>query len=228
MVRARSSPCSSETNSGSDVTEGDDSHWDVPAPGCHSTSCPVLPRFVCGRTRSSEGANLAGKVIVHLSLLGRVGNDEVGRLGFTQAGMSDALGIRQGSLTKVLSRLEAAQVIEVDRRHVQRQPRRIERVPLDLPRGVCCKRHSTPHIHFVRSCGGFRSNSELIGGGPRQDRPLADFLAPVALIAVRSSNARSLLEVRAERGLPREHQEGTARLAPRIGARRASALTPCR
>ncbi len=73
----------------------------------------------------SEGANLAGKVIVHLSLLGRLGNDEVGRLGFTQAGMSDALGIRQGSLTKVLSRLEAAQVIEVDRRHVQRQPRRL-------------------------------------------------------------------------------------------------------
>jgi len=73
----------------------------------------------------SEGANLAGKVIVHLSLLGRLGNDDVGRLGFTQAGMSDSLGIRQGSLTKVLSRLEAAQVIQVDRRHVQGQSRRL-------------------------------------------------------------------------------------------------------
>jgi DNA-binding MarR family transcriptional regulator len=73
----------------------------------------------------SEGANLAGKVIVHLSLLGRLGNDEVGRLGFTQAGMSETLGIRQGTLTKVLSRLEAARVVEVDRRHVQGQSRRL-------------------------------------------------------------------------------------------------------
>jgi len=74
---------------------------------------------------ASEGANLAGKVIVHLSLLGRLGNDEVGRLGFTQGGISEALGIRQGTLTRVLSRLEAAQVIEVDRRHVQGQSRRL-------------------------------------------------------------------------------------------------------
>jgi DNA-binding MarR family transcriptional regulator len=73
----------------------------------------------------SEDADLAGRVIRHLASLGRLGNDEVGRLGFTQRGMIDALGIRQGTLTKVLSRLEAAQVIEVDRRHVQGQPRRL-------------------------------------------------------------------------------------------------------
>ncbi len=73
----------------------------------------------------SEGADLAGKVIAHLATLGRLGNDEVGRLGFTQAGMSAALDIRQGTLTKVLSRLEGAQVLEVDRRHVRGQSRRL-------------------------------------------------------------------------------------------------------
>jgi DNA-binding MarR family transcriptional regulator len=73
----------------------------------------------------SVEADLAGKVIVHLSMLGRLGNDEVGRLGFTQGGMSGVLGIRQGTLTKVLSRLEAAQVVEMDRRHVEGQPRRL-------------------------------------------------------------------------------------------------------
>ena len=75
--------------------------------------------------RLSQDADLAGKVIVHLGMLGRLGNDEVGRPGYTQAGISEALGIRQGTLTKVLSRLEAALVVEVDRRHVQGQSRRL-------------------------------------------------------------------------------------------------------
>jgi DNA-binding PadR family transcriptional regulator len=65
-------------------------------------------------------------VIAHLSSLGRLGNDDVGPLGFTQKGMSAALAIRQGTLTKVLSRLEAARVIEVDKRHVRGEPRRLK------------------------------------------------------------------------------------------------------
>ena len=76
-------------------------------------------------SRVSREADTAGKVIVHLALLGRLGNDEVGRLGFTQRGMTAALGIRQGNLTKVLSRLQAARVIEVDRRHVAGEARRV-------------------------------------------------------------------------------------------------------
>jgi DNA-binding PadR family transcriptional regulator len=39
--------------------------------------------------------------------------------------MSEALSIRQGTLTKVLSRLVAAKVVEVDRRHVHGQSRRL-------------------------------------------------------------------------------------------------------
>lgn len=73
----------------------------------------------------SRDATTAGRVIVHLSSLGRLGNDDVGLPGFTQRGMSEALDIRQGTLTKVLSRLRAARVVEVDRRHVRGQPRRL-------------------------------------------------------------------------------------------------------
>jgi DNA-binding MarR family transcriptional regulator len=90
-----------------------------------STYRPLSPVVVVASSGLSPGADTAGRVITHLASLGRLGNDEVGRLGFTQKGMSEALGIRQGTLTKVLSRLEAAKVIEVDRRHVRGQPRRL-------------------------------------------------------------------------------------------------------
>ncbi|MGB6443313.1 MAG: hypothetical protein WBF81_08465 [Thermoplasmata archaeon] len=63
---------------------------------------------------------------MHLVSLGRLTNDEVARLGFTQKGIIEGLGIRQGTLTKVLSRLESAKVVEVDRRHVQGQPHRLK------------------------------------------------------------------------------------------------------
>lgn len=86
---------------------------------------PPGPGAVVSSPGLSPGTDAAGRVITHLASLGRLGNDEVGRLGFTQKGMSEALAIRQGTLTKVLSRLEAAKVIESDRRHVRGQPRRL-------------------------------------------------------------------------------------------------------
>lgn len=86
---------------------------------------PPSPGAVVASSELSPGADTAGRVITHLASLGRLGNDEVGRLGFTQKGMSEALEIRQGTLTKVLSRLEAAKVIGVDRRHVRGQQRRL-------------------------------------------------------------------------------------------------------
>jgi DNA-binding MarR family transcriptional regulator len=65
-------------------------------------------------------------VIVHLASLGRLGNDEVARRGYTQQGIVDALGIPQGTVAKVLDRLEAADVVEVDLRHVSGEPRRLK------------------------------------------------------------------------------------------------------
>lgn len=90
-----------------------------------ATSLPRIRGGTVEPSQLSSGADLAGRVVKHLSSLGRLGNDEVGRLGFTQKGMSEILAIRQGTLTKVLSRLEAARVIEVDRRHVRGEPRRL-------------------------------------------------------------------------------------------------------
>lgn len=98
-----------------------------PAPPRAETSSvgeAVAARRTAGRTVSAE-ADTAGRVILHLAGLGRLAYDDVGLVGHTQAGMSDALKIRQGTLTKVLSRLVAAKVVEVDRRHVQGEPRRL-------------------------------------------------------------------------------------------------------
>ena len=78
------------------------------------------------RSPISKEADTAGRVIMHLASLGRLGSDEVALVGHSQRGMTEALGIRQGTLAKVLSRLERAGVLEVDRRHVRGGPRRLK------------------------------------------------------------------------------------------------------
>ncbi|MCI4365863.1 MAG: PadR family transcriptional regulator [Thermoplasmata archaeon] len=99
----------------------------VPAPSLvparTTTSHPADPPIPSGST-ATEGLGLARRVILHLSLLGRLGHDDVARIGFTQEGMSAALVVRQGSLVRVLQRLEAAGVLVVDRRHVSGVDRR--------------------------------------------------------------------------------------------------------
>ncbi len=63
--------------------------------------------------------------MLHLYSLGRIGPDEVADVGFTQKGIARATGLRQSSLTNVLARLRATGALEVDRRHVSGEPRRI-------------------------------------------------------------------------------------------------------
>lgn len=71
-----------------------------------------------------DGLGLARRVLAHLGSLGRLGNDEVARREFTQEGIADALGVRQGNASKVLARLVAAGALSVDRRHVSGIDRR--------------------------------------------------------------------------------------------------------
>jgi hypothetical protein len=71
-------------------------------------------------------ATTAGRVILHIARLGRVGADEVAPSGSSQKGMSGELGVRQGTLTKVLQRLVAAGALTVDRRHVAGSDRRLK------------------------------------------------------------------------------------------------------
>ena len=74
----------------------------------------------------SRRADTAGRVIVHLASLGRLANDDVAKRGYTQGGIVDALGIPQGTIAKVLDRLEAADVVETSTRHVSGEPRRLK------------------------------------------------------------------------------------------------------
>jgi DNA-binding MarR family transcriptional regulator len=74
----------------------------------------------------SQSADTAGRIILHLASLGRLGNDEVAKVGYTQRGMTSALGIQQGSLAKILSRLEEADIVDSNRRHVAGEPRRLK------------------------------------------------------------------------------------------------------
>jgi hypothetical protein len=70
-------------------------------------------------TEVRAGAGLARRVVVHLHSLGRLGTDDVAPVGFTQQGMVVALGVRQGTIVRVLQGLEAAGVLTVARRHVR-------------------------------------------------------------------------------------------------------------
>ncbi len=89
-----------------------------------TTSRPAPP-VVAAAPRMSDGATAAGRVIAHLYALGRLGEDEVASPGFTQRGMGEKLGLRQGTLAKVLDRLATTGVVTSDRRHVTGEPRRL-------------------------------------------------------------------------------------------------------
>jgi hypothetical protein len=88
-------------------------------PGAEAGAGPSRPR------RVSEGATTAGRVILHLYAQGRLAPLEVGGPEFTQAGIGMTLGLRQGTVTRVLSRLTAAGVLSSDRRHVAGRSRRL-------------------------------------------------------------------------------------------------------
>jgi DNA-binding MarR family transcriptional regulator len=95
--------------------EGSDSSPTVSEP---STSRPP-PR------RVSEGASAAGRVILHLYTQGRLAPHEVADPEFTQQGIGGALGLRQGTVARVVGRLMAVGVLEGSRRHVTGRPRRL-------------------------------------------------------------------------------------------------------
>jgi DNA-binding PadR family transcriptional regulator len=114
----------------------DESSVTAPAPraGVEPLAAPLSPGATVERAdpapataaSAEEGLGLARRIILHLAGLGRLGYDEVARVGFTQQDMASALSARQGSLVRVLRRLEAAEVLTVDRRHVSGVPRRLK------------------------------------------------------------------------------------------------------
>ncbi len=78
-----------------------------------------------GHGPALERLKLTQRVILHIGAQGRLAPDDVGKLELTQAGISSSLGISQNSVTNVLRRLVAAELLEQDLRHVSGQPRRL-------------------------------------------------------------------------------------------------------
>jgi PKD repeat protein len=75
---------------------------------------------------TTEVLKISERVVLHLASQGFLPEDEVAPPSFTQAGMAEALSIRQNALTNVLRRLEAAGVLTVDVRHVKGRDRRMK------------------------------------------------------------------------------------------------------
>jgi hypothetical protein len=68
---------------------------------------------------------LSKRVVVHLGALGRLGLDELARPERTQQGMIAALACPQSTLSRVLARLVASDVLTRERRHVRGLDRRV-------------------------------------------------------------------------------------------------------
>ncbi|MGP8147292.1 MAG: hypothetical protein ACLQAS_07855 [Thermoplasmata archaeon] len=72
-----------------------------------------------------EQVRLSRRILVHLFEFGRIGPDGIGRPDATQRGIGAALGAEQSALSKVLRRLAAGGAVEVARRHVYGEDRRV-------------------------------------------------------------------------------------------------------
>jgi DNA-binding MarR family transcriptional regulator len=88
---------------------------------------------------SPTALRLSQRIVVHLSQLGTLGSTEVAPPGFSQAGMSESLNVRQNALTNVLRRLVAAGVLTEEVRHVRGASRRLKVYRL-TPRGEALAR----------------------------------------------------------------------------------------
>ena len=126
-----------------------------PAPAPPSPLPAPTPAASPAKPASTEALRISQRVVLHLSTQGVLGPHDVASLGFTQPGISQALGIRQNALTNVLRRLVAAGVIVEDVRHVQGQPRRLKVYQL-TPRGDALGRELR-HPRAPRPLPGYRS-----------------------------------------------------------------------
>lgn len=81
---------------------------------------------VAASARFLGEARLARRLILHLAALPRIGPDDLGQWGHTQPGIAEALMATQGAVAKVVRRLGAAGALEVGRRHVIGEARRLK------------------------------------------------------------------------------------------------------
>jgi DNA-binding transcriptional ArsR family regulator len=74
---------------------------------------------------NGEQVRLSLRLVVQLSWVGPPGEDGDARKESTQEGLSQALSVTQGAVSKVLRRLVAAEIVCRERRHVRGVDRRV-------------------------------------------------------------------------------------------------------
>lgn len=80
---------------------------------------PLTSRSPPSAKPSAETLVISERVLLHLLALPALGPYRAAELGRTQAGMCERLDLRQGSLTRVLARLEASGAVSSERGHVE-------------------------------------------------------------------------------------------------------------
>lgn len=135
LPEAPAAPVETETSSGP-ATE---TAGTVPVAVAEAT-VPPAPEAAGPRLKLSQ------RVMLHLYRQGHLAEGEVAPIGFTQSGMSDALGVAQSPLSSVLRRLTVAGLVVQDTRHVRGQPRRL-RVYRLTPLGESVARDLYLHPH---------------------------------------------------------------------------------
>lgn len=83
----------------------------------------------------SERARLAGRVILHLRSHHSESDDRIADAALTQRGITEALSVTTGAVSKVLVLLVAADVLRESRSHVAGESRRVKTYGL-TPRGI--------------------------------------------------------------------------------------------
>lgn len=99
-----------------------------PGPEVRAEPAPP-PESSAGRppeASAPESLRISQRIVLHLAAQGRLTADEVAPVSLSQAGMAEALAIRQNALTNVLRRLLAAGVVVETVRHVRGRPRRLK------------------------------------------------------------------------------------------------------
>jgi PKD repeat protein/DNA-binding MarR family transcriptional regulator len=95
-------------------------------PAGPASAVVVAPSAKVARARTGAAkSRLSHRVLLHLASLPRLGPDDIATNAFTQAGMVEALGIQQSTLSNVLRRLTYSGLVVQEVGHVQGVSRRV-------------------------------------------------------------------------------------------------------
>lgn len=100
----------------------------VPA-GVYAPSFPrrtASPANGSSRSVPLDQVRMSERIVIALAREGRLGADSLVRPTRTQAGLAEALGSNQSTVSKVLRRLVAAELLTEERRHVQGRIQRLK------------------------------------------------------------------------------------------------------